>query len=149
MREHMVFLQITKWQGAWFSGGHYYGKLVNGDESVDVEYTLTAADARGLNRADRKTTYREGLVSGRFASKEKLIVHALKLWQERFPQTTHLIEGRSSCASPQPVLVGPRKDELNALYNRAEQIGWFDGGHREEMNQIDKEWNSILGIEWS
>lgn len=149
MRKHIVFLQITEWRGAWYSGDHCYGKLVNEGDSVDVEYTLTAADARGLNRADHRATYKEGSISGRFMSREKLIARALEIWQEKFPQATYLLAGWFIYADPQPVLAGPCKDELNTLYDRAEQIGWYDGGHKEEMYQIDKEWNDILGIVWS
>lgn len=36
MRKHIVFLQITEWRGAWYSGDHCYGKLVNEGDSVDV-----------------------------------------------------------------------------------------------------------------
>jgi hypothetical protein len=52
----IVYLEITTWQGISIGATHYYGQLTGrGMESIDLEYTITSAQAARLNKTDEQS----------------------------------------------------------------------------------------------
>lgn len=148
----IIYLKITSYKGLLAIATHYYGTLIQayGDQDrVEVEYRLSAARARKMTREDEGFTWREGSLTTRFESREDIIPAAIKLY-EKFPDADLLILGSNMLAEPQPVLIGPSplKEQVTMMYERCEELGWWDGPNEAECQEIDREWQALMGFEY-
>ena len=142
----VVYLSISTYRG--YLGIHYYGRLgTEKGKDVDVTKPLTATQARLFNEEAGRATYTEGNMTYRLLTRMEVRQRALEIWQDYFPGATLLIEGHSYCAEPQPALAGPPEivEEIGRLVERAREIGWWDSGHGDEMEELCDRWDEIIG----
>ena len=102
IRDHIVYLELTTWEGYTPGASHYYGKLSYDDERIELEN-------------DGSDDY-----FIRFESKADILSKAMRVWKELFPKATILVEGRCTVMQPQKVLICPDDKymiETNSLYN--------------------------------
>lgn len=146
--EHIVFLKITSWNGISIGAEHYYGRLTDfkTNKSIELTYPLTKEDAKYLNRkvTDEVGMYEEGEESERFSNEEAVISRAKKRFKILFPKAIILIRGTCD-PNPQEVLVGPKqfKNVINALWQRYELLDWDREEDREELEEIEEEWQGL------
>lgn len=142
----IAYLSISTYDLA--GGIHYYGRIRIGNaKEIDVEYTLTVASARALNKDDRgrgdHITYRPGSTTTRFRTWEALIKAAVAKAQEL--GVTILIRGHNYVCEPQEVLYGPEpfKTGMNKLYEEGEANHWWDGDEQ-VMRRIEKDYDQLM-----
>jgi len=123
---------------------HWYASIRCRDEehSVPVKTTLSKAQAKLLTEPD--FVYNEGDVSERFLDRDSAIDAGKKLFESTFRKFDDdiLFLGSMVVADPQPMLYGPQwlEELTNKAYTRMEKLGWYDGGHEDEADEIMKEW---------
>jgi len=139
------YLSITNYDLA--GGIHFYGRIKIDKVEHEVEYTLTAAACRALNKDDRargdQITYRPGSTSTRFRSEAAMIKAAVAKAQEL--GITVLIRGYSYVLEPQIVVFGPEpfKTQMNKLYEDGEANNWWDGD-RKTMERIEDDYQALM-----
>ena len=149
MTDKLVYLEITSWIGISIDAMHFYGSLkghINDDfRSIELLHALTIEEAKVVSKAS-SIRFSPGDMYNGFLNKQDIINLALKIYKDRFPQAEVLVLGRIAIADPQEILDGPPafKDAVNKLYNTAESIGWYDGGHEDQMNDIYKAYIQLL-----
>lgn len=144
--ENMVFLSITSWVYSGI-GTHYYGRLrpCDGEEAFDVTYKLSQIEADRFNRGTTDVLYEVDEESERFFSRDKVIAAAKKQFKKYFPGATILILGDRGVVEPQQVLVGPKqfKDKINVLAARYDELDWYVKSDREEIEELEMEWQKL------
>jgi len=148
--ERVVYLTLTTWTEsscvAWAE--HWYGRLKqrrSGHERChEVDYVLTAKDAKSLNEGDPTAPpYKAGERSGRFFSREAVIKAALECWQEHWPEADILILGDPLTLDPQEVLAGPEplKSDINAIVEWCHSTGYYDAMQlNDEHKALRRDW---------
>jgi len=134
---------------------HYYGKLVWYDtkrHAIELEYRLDKEQAYKFNYLELGAykPYKEGDKSVRFSLLSQLYAAGIKECLLKLGKSTILFVGDSACASPQMCLYAPKeslKNALNEVYEKAKSIGWYSGGHKKEMYELDDEWEDLFD-EW-
>jgi hypothetical protein len=147
-RYKAAYLEVRTYKGTicWWAK-HFYGKLrCEGYEPVDLEHELSAAQARRMTKEDEGYTYEKGDISSRYETKDELIQQAVSELHDHFPDAEILIYGGFHRHEPQPILVGPPDliDEVQRLYDRAVELGWEDGGHEGQVNEIIRQWKDLM-----
>lgn len=151
-------LEISTWRGVSIGAVHYYGKIRCYPSEVpdldiervltkDAAFKLTKQKNAGRNPERCWFDYSEGDKSNEFDSKDEIREIALRVWKEHFPDAVMLQEGRSAVADPQRVLAADDPKlmiKFNKMWERAEEIGYYDGGHEEEMCKISNKYWSIV-----
>lgn len=151
--ENIVFLKVSSFAGISVGAEHFYGKLnsLETNEDVELKYPLTKEDAAYLNKKlgikSGESTYigyQAGEEHERFPSGDKVIEWAKKRFKKHFPKATVLVLGTRD-PNPQRVLVGPRefKSAINKLYRRHRKLDWDYEEDREEMEEIEAEWQKL------
>lgn len=141
----IAYLSVTNYDMA--GGIHYYGRIKLGKEEINVEYTLTVAGCRALNKDDRRRgdqiTYRPGSTTTRFRSEAALIKAAVTKAQEL--GITILIRGHSYVLEPQEVIFGPEpfKTQMNKLYAEGEANNWWEGDNK-IMERIENDYQALM-----
>lgn len=153
----IAFLHITTWVNSYdMFAQHYYGRIVFDDkESVDVDFTLTKADAAKLNKKERDSltripsNYEAGETSGRFDSKERLYEEAIKLFNSDPHGCEILLVGEPYVYDPMEMIVGPEEiiKEANVLWENFEEFdGWGCSKQEEPVVQtICDMWEELVG----
>lgn len=149
LRVRVVYAHIVSHQGLSIGATHWFGVLhTEHCEAIELLRTLTAEDARTLNKKDKTPgSYRAGRTSNRFLAQQDVRREAIKIYRQSFPLAVLLIEGTITWRDPQHVLIGPPdvKGKLNALHERAQAIGFWDHPeHDVEMQRIADEWDGIV-----
>jgi hypothetical protein len=149
----VVYLHISTWVGTAAIGAiHYFGELQCGDQVVKVTRVLSKPQAEKLNKEARRIKprsdyelYRPDQETEDFLSRKEVRERALEIWKEHFPNADILVEGRRSVADPQQILIGPPHimSRVNHWVYEAEAIGWYDGGHKKEMDEIFNEFSQF------
>jgi hypothetical protein len=146
-----VYLRVVHYDRVFTAGGgHYYGFLCCGKDEVQITHKLTQAQADQLNEEEFghyegpkedleawQCLYKEGGNSGRFDEEAQLIQAAIEVC----PPGVLLIRGDRIVLSPQPILIGPRSDELNDITRRYEEAA--DNGDEKEARSLSREWQRI------
>lgn len=70
---------ISTFDGICLDAYHFYGKLIIGEERIDVDYELNEFQADKLNEKERLGQYKEGERSERFFSFEHVLAHTIAL----------------------------------------------------------------------
>ena len=150
-RDDVAFLGLTSFLGAVPGASHWYASIEFNRESIDLDHVISVREAVAMNKSDnrwsRLSTWTPGDETSRYRSKEDAIRVAREKWREIAPDAKILIEGSSSYAEPQPVLDGlpvEIMDELNALFQRCEDLGWWDDGRIDQVKKISEEWYGTL-----
>jgi len=128
--KRVVYLEITSWIGMSIGATHYYGELKCGDKKVDLLHPLTRKEAANLNKESLfDYMYKAGENYPGYVNRDKLIKQAIKTFIDHFPTADILISGRSYCADPQEILVGPEdlKEFVNSLVKEADSFGRYEG----------------------
>lgn len=137
----IIFLRVMCYD--LVGGLHFYGTLIRHEDekrkTVEVVKILSQAEANLLGK-----TYEKGDLSSRFRVRDRLRQAAVAQYKRHWPRATYLMEGQLAVVEPQLVLDGPGKDELNALYEKCELLGWWDKGHIEEVEEICEAWQALL-----
>lgn len=150
----IVYLETTTYKGGpCYWATHYYGRLVSDDgdlDHVDLEFTLSASQAEKMTAGDEGYTYREGDHSMRFESEDAVIALALATYKQHFPEADILVLGCHSTCEPRPILDGPSplKEQVTAMYEKCEKLGWWDGENEAKCLRIDKEWQALMGFKY-
>jgi len=142
----IVYLTISSYRFLGL-GQHYYGRLRCGDEHIDVMRQLSATEAATINQQRGFTLYSAGDDSISFHLESDVVSKALQVWRDEFPAGTLLVEGGGAAyAEPQKALAGPPElvAEINAMYQHCEELGWWDGGHEDEMLEICDRWDQVV-----
>lgn len=139
----VAYCDMVTWEGTCANGRHYYAHIGFGDERIEVVHPITATEAKSLNRHDGICTYDEGEESGRFFSEKDLKGWAIQCCEVAFPDVELLVYGSYRVAEPQPILFGPSDvvEEINQMFARGEEIGFYDGGHESEWDDIVERWS--------
>ena len=152
----IVWLKISSWSGISIGAVHIYGELIpdGSQEGVSLEKTLTATQARKLNKWYRQTggvggltTYRAGYKTTGFDDESELTEFALKTYREHFPKAELLIKGQAMNVEPQLILDGPSdvKEKAERLLREARALEYWE--HRENYKRMDAlsdEWEDLL-----
>lgn len=143
------FLELQSWSGFVPGASHFMGRLkIKGQDEVQIEHTLTKAEAKQLTRDDRRDGERPfvwsaGDTSNRFITEEAVIARAIEVATEL--GVTHLFLGSSCTCDPQKMLIGPEpiKTALNRLWERAEANDGWEGDEK-TMKTICAEWEELI-----
>jgi len=152
-------LSIQKWR----IGIHYkpvytvkFGNYAIEMDRQEIQYTLTAEDARILNDAEWQSKggrpdfeYKEGDQSVSFLAREEAEDAAVKHFSDRYPNG-HLISGGND-ANPGNVVYGELKDGLNKIWEKhrilfEHRFGCWDiiEGKEEEAEALRDRWETML-----
>jgi hypothetical protein len=145
--ERIVYLDLRSFPAYVSVMQHVYADLHCNGESVSLEKTLTAAEARTMKRPEPDFGWEEGDTTSRLASNDEATRIALKEWHDHFPGATVLIEGQSSTAEPQTIIAGfspERRMELNLIFMECEKLGWWDGGNEEDVQALSDKWFALF-----
>lgn len=155
----VCYLEITSLAGMSLGATHYYGKLICGDERIELERVLTSKSAAELSIKDDPHDeykhlfhWRAGQKTTRFDTKESIKRIAKRVMHERFPCATILLVGNSAHIEPMQVLVGPDelKSEAKRLLREYNKIGWVQKGYffysrnEKKMDKISDEWEKLI-----
>ena len=151
-----AYLKITTWaDSAVVYATHYYGKLVFGEEEVEVLYKLSKAEAKKLTEGEQyrmipsEIKYRTGEKSGRFMDRGKLLSCAIKLFMQDKRGYDTLLVGDSAICDPLEMIAGPKKvmEEANVLYQEFEALdGWAcEKEDESKVQSICDEWDVVVG----
>lgn len=151
-RDSIAFLNLTSFMGTIPGASHWYASLWFNKEKVEVAHELSTREAALMNKSDGKDIdggfiWSPGDRISRYRSKEDAIKVAKETWREIAPEAKVLIEGESYIAEPQPILDGlpvEIMDELNALFNKCESLGWYDEGNDAEVEKIYEKWKAKI-----
>jgi len=132
-------------------GVHYYaclvGKVDGKYTKIQLEYPITAAQARRFNVHDRDTfEWKKGHVTSRFWSEEDAKDKALEVYKTHFPDATILIHGSISVLEPQEIVDGPKKykEQVNELVKLTDELGYHAWDkHPKEMKGLCGEWKAL------
>lgn len=130
----LVYLKISTYQGISLGADHYYGTLrTKGEPDVEVEGTLTRAQALALNKKDdRRGTglyWKPGDTTSRLDTLEQVRELGTAQARARWGDDILLVEGEPVYAGPYHVLWCPDP----VLRDRLEGL-WLD------MEQVDREY---------
>lgn len=152
----VVKLNVTTWAGTLVYAKHYYGKLQDGDTSLQVEWLMTTEQQRELNREDGVSDecVWEGRTCTRFDSKEKLFEEATKLAKARFGEDVILFVSQEYVDwqhNPSEMLFGPEplRTKANEAWRDFEDKGgygettWTKAQEREAGKRA-KAWRRIV-----
>jgi len=147
-RDSIAFLNLTSFAGAVPGASHWYATLWFNKERHEVAHELSQREAALMNKSDGKDAddgfiWSPGDIASRYRSKEDAIRVAKEKWSEIAPEAKALVEGENYVAEPQPILAGlpvEIMDELNALFNKCESLGWYDEGNDADVEKIYDEW---------
>lgn len=139
--DRIVYLEISSWVGISLGATHCYGDLWSNGERYPMRKKLTPREAIALNKKHEWDQYRGGDLYSGFDSHSEITLIALETYKTHFPQADILVLGRSCVAEPQKILDGPPeiKEKVNAWYEEAEKIDWYDGDQEERMEKISNE----------
>lgn len=144
----IVYLIISSYRFLGLGlGQHYYGRLRCGDKRVEIMRKLSAAEAYTINQQRGYELFEAGDGRSSFYLESDIVSKALQVWRDEFPAGTLLVKGGGpACAEPQEALAGPPElvAEINAMYQHCEELGWWDGGHEDEMLEICNRWDQIV-----
>lgn len=151
-RDNVAFLSLTSFMGVVSGASHWYASIWFNKEKFEVAHELSTREAALMNKSDGKDIdggfiWSPGDRISRYRSKEDAIKVAKETWREIAPEAKVLIEGESYVAEPQPILDGlpvEIMDELNALFNKCESLGWYDEGNDAEVEKIHKTWKAKI-----
>lgn len=150
-RDDVAFLNLTTFAGIAPGASHWYASIEFREERTDLTHVISARESAAMNKSDsrwdREAGWSPGDRTSRYRSKEDAIRVAREGWREIAPDAKILIEGSSGYAEPQPVLDGlpvEIMDELNALFQRCEDLGWWDDGRIDQVKKISEEWFGTL-----
>ena len=157
-----AFLEVTSWEGSSvFWAVHHYGKLHFGSgmkDRVEVQFTLSAEDAKDLNREDDfggpKGMWKAGEKYDGFTDKKKLIRAAIRLFKKDPHGYDVLLLGDHCTCDPQKMLVGPKDVMLaaNILHEEFESHNGWGFSYQTRAKEIDDQvkvicnkWDIVLG----
>ncbi|MFH1560694.1 MAG: hypothetical protein ABID84_04730 [Chloroflexota bacterium] len=161
-RQLVATLQLSTYVGTSFGALHYYGKLYlgSGQEGHDLEYELSVAQAKALNKNDYDfgreyaIPMKPGEMDGRFDTPEHVRREAIAQWKGVYPEALVLVEGEHLHHGVQErVLDGPEKlvGALQKLIDRQNELGggYYDNnrGNWKEIDALGEEWGRIVD-EW-
>lgn len=132
-----VYLELSIWP----TGSHYYATLRTiGGIKLELDHNITDYQARQMNKSDGSSTWKRGMLSTRFLTREDAIARARKVWKTWQPRAKVLILGSCAVIDPQPVLVAPRvyKAKVNRMVELMEKIGGWDGDRMESAMIADR-----------
>lgn len=145
----VVVLEITSWAGTCPGAVHSYGRLyADGGRIHELKRKLSTTAAAKLNRNDPSYKWEAGEETKGFDGSDAIRTLAKRKWKKLYPDADMLLEGTHGCCDPQRCLAGPPKlrNRINALYKQAKKIGWYDGGHEDEMDKLfDEFWYDVIG----
>ena len=105
-------------------------------DSIDIEYPLSAKQARLLNAKECDAIFRDfekGMMCRRFFDKKDIIHYAIKVFKENFSQNDFLYLGKDLHAdATMTAVAGPDMDEFNSLSSK-EKRQWI----RDKYETID------------
>lgn len=116
-REKIVHLEIRSFRGISIGATHYYGELkghVDGHyKSVDLEYAMTAQQAKALTKKDfeergyQRMRYSPGDMYAGFDTMDDVRAEAIRQYKTHFPKAEMLVEGHAAYYERKPVLDPP------------------------------------------
>ena len=144
----IVYLEISSYRYIGL-GRHYYGRLHCGNKHIDVTRKLGAPEAAVIRSQTGQKWPCAGDTSIAFHLEDDVVIRALQVWRDEFPEGILLIRGSAVYAEPQRALAGPLAlmAEINAMYQRCEELGWWDTQvteHEDEMLEICDRWDEIV-----
>jgi hypothetical protein len=144
-----VVLEISTWRGISIGAQHYYGKLhwYDADDEyqtheitriLDKESAFKLTKQKNSGRAEdyQWFDYEAGDESTDFDSRQEIRDIAIATYKEHYPEANMLQEGRWAVCDPQEVIDADDKElmkGINWMYERAEEIGWYEGDYDEMM----------------
>lgn len=152
-------LIIDSWRGVSIGAIHYYGKLSFSDadgnyQRIELRRTLDTDAAFKLTKQknhsknpDYWIDFSTGDTTECFDTEKELRDLAIATWKDHCPDAQLLICGQYACGDPQEILAA---DELwlmvtiNELWEMAETINYYDGGHEEFMMKISKIYSTLV-----
>lgn len=151
----IVRLVTSSWVGISPGAVHTYGRLSwrEGDEIKELKLThpMSAKEAVRYNKEMAERGFhslkaRPGQPTEDFENLEAVIRAAKRVAREKWKDNVWLIQGDSMSA--QPILVWPRRFEVEAIRSNAlarewEQIGGYEGNER-RAEEIDTDWGAIF-----
>jgi hypothetical protein len=147
-RDNIAFLNLTSFVGAIPGASHWYATLCFNKERNEVAHELSQREAALMNKSDGKNAddgfiWSPGDIASRYRSKEDAVRVAKEKWREIAPEAKALMLGDIYVGEPQPIIAGlpvEIMEELNALFNKCESLGWWDEGNDAEVEKIYEEW---------
>ena len=145
---NVTHLDISTWEGMSFDATHYYGKLYNGDEVVQVERRLSKKDADKLNEKDKCCTYKDGMTTDRFDFEEDIIEFSKKIYKGRFPKSNVLLLGSPVYYEPMVVLDCPsgfNSASALAIYLDAKKLNFYANKKNDiKMNELMQKYDKLF-----
>lgn len=155
----IVFAEITTWQGISIGAEHYYLKMVWWDgakhESEDIEDTLTAANAKKLNKRELSKApeyryrYTKGMKIRGFWTEAEAEKAALAWIETNMPDCDILLTGDSSASASVSRCLKhsdpSAMEDINRLYTVADKLDFYE--HKKNykaMEQIDSEFYRLV-----
>ena len=148
-----AYLELLKFDGVPWAK-HYYAHINFNGERHDLYREITTREAADLNKADNAML--GGLLhwaprdqSSRYLDEDHAVREALKQWREMCPDARVLIQGDYCVAQPQLVLDGLGEvvtGAANYLFNKCEELGWWDEGNEDEVKRLDEKWHRLIRV---
>jgi len=145
--DKIAYLEISSWAGISINAEHHYGKLVCGNDSVELLRPLSKTDAAYLNKKNQASCYSEGMEDNRWDFPSQLMGAALDRLSDLFPSAVLLICGSSSTLDPQePVWAISSKalGRLQRIYVVWEEIDGWDGHNERRAKLWADRWDRTL-----
>jgi hypothetical protein len=86
----------------------------------------------------------------RFDNEKEIIDLAIKIIKKDYPQVDILLSGDRVIASVNKVFWGKDQkivDRINELYKEADELDYYSGKDDNRMEELDDEFQEILGLE--
>jgi len=152
MKKYAI-IEVSSWYGISLDTEHYYGKIKYYDEneeyqSCELSHKLTPEEAIRLTEKDELYKYRAGDESSRFEDEKDIIKIGIEKLLSLVPDLELIFEGFWGNADVQKCVWAKDKNlkkEINALYERAEKIDfWEKPEHENEMKFISESFNLLM-----
>ena len=144
----ITYLDTSCWEGISLDATHYYGKLWNGNEIVQVEKKLTQEEADKLNKKDGVRCYKQDSVTERFEKEEDIIRFSKEVYKRRFPKSKILLLGSPCSIQPRVVLDCPKGfDSAKAMqiYLEAEKLDFYANSKNDaKMDKLMEQWKELF-----
>lgn len=140
----IVYLEISSFEGISIGATHYYGKLINNTERIELAKKITKSNIDSF----KCDYYNIGDYTERFLNEEEVIKNAKKNWKKYFPNAIVLIKGFKSILDPQECIAGDNKWKkiINSYFKLSEACGGYEYNN-ELMTKISNEYmKNVLGF---
>lgn len=148
--------RITSWRGISIGAVHYYARLEHGRQEYEIERIVNQEDADKLTKLDGGRSWSQdwktGAVTNRFDTREEVERAVMVVWNHLKRDGDVILDKLSASYGPPrhlEVLAGPEHfvAYTQAVSKICEAFDWYDGGHRDQVSALAKEWEKKM-LEW-